>query len=147
MRKVKITVPSSSTSEMNSLVDIICEVVAKEDPARLRDKFKMVDVANPKKIMDLCEHLNLNVEFRNSKSKKEIAVSLSVPESFEITESKPKKKEASIKKKEPIEKVVELKPLEEPKGFESVIDENKKVPEDLKSTDTGDDDDDDDIPF
>lgn len=96
MRNIKLTVPSSSVHEMNNLVDTVC-LIQGEDSVKLRDKFKMVDNASPKKILDLCMHLELNVEFRTKKKKTEIAVSLVVDNNFSLDDPGAKKEEASKK--------------------------------------------------
>lgn len=162
MKIVNFIVPASSTSEMNNLVDAICKIVAKEDPARLRDKFKMVDMATPEKIMHLCEHLKLDVKFLNSGKVPEISVPLSVKDSFDwkTFENNPEVEESTEEKTPPVEEapalIGETKEVLNPpqeENFVSVTAEESSEevapPEDLgPETDLNNDDDgDDDFPF
>ena len=102
MKNIKLVVSVKNKKDMNELIDTVCATVGKV-PASMRDKFKMVDQASPEKIMHLCTHLNLNVEFRNSKKVNEIAVELKdVPSDFgkepEEEKETPKKTEEEITK-------------------------------------------------
>lgn len=100
MRNIKLVVPSNSQREMNGLIDKICEAMG-QDPKALKDKFKMIDIPSPKKIMDLCEHLKLNVEFRNEGKDKLIAVSIrGVSKNFNIEEPAKEERKEQVKDKE-----------------------------------------------
>jgi len=146
MKTIKLVVPASSTSEMNELVDSVCKI-AGEDPARLKDKFKMIDMASPKKIMDLCEYFKLSVEYRFNEKAPEIAVSLKVPNDFSFASlSEDTKEEEEVEefvtKPEP-EEVKEAPKKKE--NFESVKEE--KTPEAEAPEELNDDDDEEGFPF
>ena len=153
MKNIKLTVPSSSVDEMNDLVHAVCTIMG-QDPTMMRDKFKMVDMAHPHKIMNLCEHLGLNVEFRNSKGKKDISIEIiGVPNDFTLDSLKPVSEgveEKVLEKKGSIlDRVTSNTPnIKEP---EVEVLENKTTPtkeeEAVDIVSENNDSDDDDFPF
>lgn len=172
MKTIKLIVPVSSASEMTNLVDSVCQIMG-QDPIPLKDKFKMIDIPSPKKIMDLCEYFKLKVEFRFNEKTPEMAVSLNVQNNFsfadlpgsEVAQSKPAvdsdHPEPTINPVEETEASPDLSstanevdalPKEPTSNFESVNQTSEtpeapveeKAPEELNETP---EDDDDDFPF
>ena len=100
MKTFNLKVAISNKSDMNDLVDKICEMTA-NDPNFLRDKFKMKTQADLKKTLDLCKFLKLKFIFDPTGDKNSVVV--------EIPESKikelPVKQEAPDNNEDPFEEL------------------------------------------
>ena len=85
---------------MNNVVDAIC-VSKKEDPARLRDKHKMIDFWTIEKLFIVCNELGVEISVKGSKEKRVVSVTLSIDPSFDtdILESGYKKSKSKSKGK------------------------------------------------
>lgn len=143
MKPISITVPVSNNKEMNNLVDATCEIMG-EDSVTLRDKFKMIDQADSKKLLDLCNHLGLDVEFKSKK--KEVSVKFIVENKFDISSFMSKYNE--VEKPKPVEVVTQGIPVT---GTTEKTNEAPPLDENLNKGDEGqeeeEEEEEDELPF